>query len=63
MYNYLVKKIEGLKGQRQVVLDILSMRRDSYLYRYDIKRTKKLYRDLYWIDLRLSILNTIKFYF
>lgn len=63
MYNYLVKKIEGLRGQRQVVLDILSMRRDSYLYRYDIKRTKKLYRDLYWIDLRLSILNTIKFYF
>ena len=63
MYNYLVKKIEGLKGQRQVVLDILSMRRDSYLYRYDVKRTKKLYRDLYWIDLRLSILNTIKFYF
>lgn len=63
MYNYLVKKIEGLRGQRQVVLDILSMRRDSHLYRYDIKRTKKLYRDLYWIDLRLSILNTIKFYF
>lgn len=63
MYNYLVKKIEGLKGQRQVVLDIISMRRDSYVYRYDIKRTKKLYRDLYWIDLRLSILNTIKFYF
>lgn len=64
MYNYLAEKIEGLDSQKQMILGILSAyRKHGYWNKRDRKRVKKLYRDLDWIEFRIGILNTIKFYF